>query len=679
MARAWAVLVTLAVLGGAFALLGTPEPHQTPVVYVDALGGCQGNTPCEATITAGIARVDPNGTVFVYGFNGSYVESVVIPKPLTLRGEGRDLVRIDGNFSASVIDVGALNVTVESFTLVQASVGVLVDKVARVTLGDLSITRVATGASIRGASDISLSGSLMVNVDGPAVEVLGSDTVTLDGLTSMGSSTGVFARGSLDLVLSDSSILDSGGTGVEVQSSQNVRIGGGGNNVSDGGGRGIWVNDSREVTVRDNEIRGNRLTGLNVSASVNVTVEDNVIEGNGIGAPSPFAAGPSPRPLQGGGGGLWFWLTDPVLVRGNAVRGNGIFGMEIGGSLSTDYTIVGNAFEGNDGPGVILTQGASRIDFASNVRGNRGHGVAMDNVTAVVVHDSAVEGNADFGVRGQSGVNVAVRDSRIAGNGVTVPFGTRGAGAAPTPLQGGGGGLWFWLTDPSEIRGNDIVDNLGPGVTLMETADFDVVDNVIEGNAGAGVLLIRVNSSVVAGNRIAAGGSPGADVQDSTFVLLERNAFEDLEVGVRIRGGCDIRLRGNTFADVDTPLQVEGIPCNVLVEDLASLRFMPRTLNLRSHGQWVTLRFEVSGLDSQTFDLGSVTFEVNGVVLAPPANSPSVVTVRKDGTIEAMVKLDRAEAIAAFGTAGDYLVTASGELANGIRWVASDTVTAILP
>jgi hypothetical protein len=299
----------------------------------------------------------------------------------------------------------------------------------------------------------------------------------------------------------------------------------------------------------------------------------------------------------------------------------------------------------------------------------------MDNATDVALHDAQVEGNLGFGVRGEHSVNVGVRNSRIANNSVPVPFAPPGG---PSPLGGPAGGLWFWETDPSEVRGNTITDNGGAGVTLVGTLDFDVVDNVIERNSGEGILLIGVNRTRVTGNRVADGGSPGTALIDAQNVLVEGNAYENLDLGILVRDGCHIRIGANAFTGVAQPLSIEGSPCDLSLAGLAKVRFTPRTLNLKSQGQYVTVRFEVEGLDPATFDLASVTFAVNGVVLTPPPGTPSTVTVHK-GVIRAMVKLDRSEAIAAFGTPGTYTVTVSGELMPGVSWSGSDTVDAILP
>lgn len=630
--RTIVVVLALAVVAGTAlaGLFANPSPLQTPIVYVDALGNCRGNSPCETQIGAAVKRVDANGTVFVYGYNGTYGEVVSISKPLTLRGEDRAGVVVDGNATAaSVIDVRSDDVLVETLSLVQGSVGLRATNVANVTVRDVYVTSVATG---------------------------------------------VLATNTIGFTLASSGIEQPDGNGVEVHGSEDVVVGGG-NAVLNASARGVWVNDSLEVEIRDNVIRGSGLTGLNVSFSVNVTVEGNTIEDNG--ADGFFAHAPGPRPLQAGGGGLWFWEVDPVYVAENSVKGNSFFGLEIAGKSSTDFTLRGNDIRDNDGPGVVLTAGASRIDLADVIAGNRGHGIVMDDVSQVTIHDTTVEDNLGMGVKGQRSVNVAVRDSRVARNGVVVPF-AADAGGSPSPHSGHSGGMWFWEVDPSEIRGNDIVGNFGPGVTLIDTVDFDVVDNVIEGNSNQGVLLIDANRSRISGNRIADDGGAGTELRNSTNVAVYENTYEDLALGILIDGGCSIRLRGNTFTNVTQTLEIRGSPCDVILEGVATLRFMPSTLNLKDRGKMVTLTFTVEGLTLDQYEASSLTFLVNGTALEPPPGSPSK-AVFAGGLLRAMVKLDRAEAIAAMGGEGTYVIQVLGEITPGVHWVAEDTVRTILP
>ena len=489
-------------------------------------------------------------------------------------------------------------------------------------------------------------------IDTVGVWATKSSGVRIRDLTIVDMETGIVATGMQDLMIASSDVLRSTTDGIQVADSQDVLITAR-NRVLNSSFLGLAVDSSNNVTITGNTFAGNGVAGFNISFSVNVTVRGNVITDNGFSQPIPIIPGPAPRPWCCSGGGGWFWQTDPTAVESNVVTGNGEVGILIGGDRSTDFTLFDNLIAGNSGHGLLLAAGASRIDVRSIISGNDGDGIAMDNVSAVVIHDSQLESNGRFGVAGQFAQDLHILDNVIAGNGQPSPISTRSSGPRPLCCTGGGG--WFWQTDPSEFRGNTVVGNDGAGVALIDSTDWDISDNTFTSTAGPGTDLVRAQN-----------------------VRVTNNAYADLAVGIRIEDGCHIFLEGNTFTNVDTPLQVQGTPCDVQLGGLATLRFMPRTLNLKSQGQFATVRFEVTGIDPSQFDVSTLVFDVNGVDLTVPAGSPSSVMVHGD-VIDAMVKLDRAEVIEALGAAGTYTITLKGEIMPGVFWVASDTITAILP
>src|SRR2546428_14170040 len=90
------LLATAIVFGAALALLAPgPIIRATPDAWVAKNGNCRGlngTAPCLTSINAGVAAVDPSGTVHVLGdtdtgngtFAGTYFENVQITKALTL-------------------------------------------------------------------------------------------------------------------------------------------------------------------------------------------------------------------------------------------------------------------------------------------------------------------------------------------------------------------------------------------------------------------------------------------------------------------------------------------------------------------------------------------------------------------------------------------------------------------
>ena len=611
---------------GALAFFGgNPSPTQYDI-YVDERMDCGGNTPCVPTITAALQNVSRNGRIFVY--NGTYEESISIDiGGVSITGESRDLVTVDAGWSGPswVIQVGADDVHLEELTLMSADYGVSAWLAERLSMRGLRTIDTYSGVYVVGGSGHSLSDSEVTDSQTyPGVWILSASSVTIDG----------------------NSVHDNAEEGILI----------GAEDLNDNGSFDMSER-STDVTITGNTIRDNTGTGLNVSYAVNVTVSGNTIDDNGPSV--SVLSGDGPVPLQSGGGGIRFWQTDPTAVEDNIVTNNDLYGIEITAG-SVDFLLRNN-----------------------QVLNNRENGISLVQSSNIVIDGGTIQGNGAWGVVGLMVQNAAVRNAVIADNGPSITV--TGEGPGPIPFQSGGG-IRFWQTDPSEIRGNTIRDNNGPEVELEETVDFNVVDNTIETD-GEGIVLLGANrqagASLIQGNHVRStdpGFGTGTRLTDSQYVTVSGNTYEDLDIGILIDGGCHIRIGSNSFLGInaDRRLVIQGTPCDVTFAGAATLRFMPSTLNLESKGEWVTLRFTVEGLDPSTFDVGTLTFTVNGVVLTPPAGSPSVVTAHGD-EIDVMVKLDRAECIAAFGTSGTYEVTVSGDIAPGVTWSASDTVDAILP
>ncbi len=604
------MLASVVIGASALALLGVgPRPLAYDTVYVDDGLDCQGNTPCVSNITGALALVNRSGTIVVYA--GTYNESLSVDVPVTISGEGRDVVTVDAGWSDShVVQVGNQDVTLEELTLVNADYGIEARSASGLTVRGVRITDTYGGIRGQTVDRFSLEDSEVTAVQAyDGIEIANSASILIDG-----------------------------------------------SNVSNNAERGILVFQCTDPVITNNVITGNGKTGLNVSESSNATVTGNTIENNANVIPITSTGGPGPAPTSDGdSGGLRFWLTDPTAVEYNTVRRNAGFGIEIAGGFG--FSLKGNVVEDTGGDGIKITNG----------------------VRDVMMDGDTIRGSAGWGILGENAMNVMIANALVEGNGpAPVPIGTRSADG-PRPLQDGGG-LRFWLTDPSEVRGSTIRGNRGPGIELESTADFDLVGNTVETSGGMGIVLELSNRSRLQGNSVRSldpGAGTGTVLISSENVDVFDNAYTDLDIGIHVQDGCHIRFGGNTFTNVNQPFLIEGNPCDVTFA-VGTLRVLPDPLNLRSQGQYVTLRIEVEGLDPSVFDLSALTFTVNGVDLVPPTGSPDEVSV-SHGVIRAMVKLDRAEVIAAFGASGTYTVTVTGEVMPGVTWSASDTVEAILP
>lgn len=593
-----AALVVLGLLCTTAAVVAREEPNPRPLfpmVWVDdGTRSCYGNFPCLQSISVAMANVDASGTIVVYGSPQAYNErDILVDKPVSILGENVANTTINAGFGTNVFEVTVGPVTIANFTLVNALQAIWTGANAT-AIRDVVITGSTIGVVFQNAPMGTLLRTEIQNAAAGSVLVDQSANVSIAGSRFLGGGRGLTVTNSPGFTMNGTVISGGIGPGVTLGATADARIGPG-NSISDGLNRGIWTNGSDRLSIVGNTIERNALTGVNISYSVGVTVRDNRISGNGGSGILP-RGGPGPRPWQGIGGGLWFWQTDPVLVDNNSVTGNARFGVEIGGPLSKDFVLVNNTIAGNAGPGLVLTQGASRIDVKGDFVGNQGDGIAMDNVTAVTVRDARLIGNTAMAVRGMYAVDVRVEDSRMEANGIPVPPG-------PDPRSSHSGGMWFWQTDPSEIHNNTIVDNYGAGVTLVDTADFDVTNNSFTGNQGSAVLLTSPLRSTVAGNRFL-GGFAALEV-DGGDAVASRNLFTNLTRAVFLRGGSALMGWNNTFEGVTNEYFLDGASRGIATNET----FASRAFGLADDLSNLTIRWflEVRVLDADGNPAGSAT------------------------------------------------------------------------
>jgi len=120
-------------------LLGNENPFTTKTIYVD---GDFTDDPANHrwnTIQEGLNDANAGDTVFVY--NGTYFENVTVSKSITLKGENRSNTIINcrdiiGHQTKPVIKVVSNNCTISGFTIMNGSLGILMEAANNNTITD---------------------------------------------------------------------------------------------------------------------------------------------------------------------------------------------------------------------------------------------------------------------------------------------------------------------------------------------------------------------------------------------------------------------------------------------------------------------------------------------------------------------------------------------------------------
>lgn len=248
----------------------------------------------------------------------------------------------------------------------------------------------------------------------------------------------------------------------------------------------------------------------------------------------------------GSSGRIRTWNHDGVLtIRGLALNGSSSHAIEIGGS---GYTVVERNFVGTDPSGTVA-------------RPNRGSGIRVDALSPpyALVQDNVLSGNGSAGIEVDGGAIVTVRRNLV---------GTDATGTVALPNRRAG---VDWGTASGALVDNVVAGNTGTGILLNDGPFFsrmpyvggnlvgtDATGRAPLGNGGDG---IRVSTHYVRiggpddPNVIAANGGDGIVIESAQNFVLENN-----RIGTDLRGTARLGNRGAGIVvrEGDDPWATEG-------------------------------------------------------------------------------------------------------------------------
>ncbi len=333
------------------------------------------------------------------------------------------------------------------------------------------------------------------------------------------------------------------------------------NVLSGNGGNGLRITDSNDTTVQANFIG----VGAN-----NATIVAN--RGDGV-----LVSGSSSDTQVGG-----------VIPLGNVISGNNRNGIEVSQKASsfTSFNTFGGTFAfGGAAPnrrdGILVTSsGGNNLIRTCIISGNRGNGIELGGkATGVQVTETAVGTNSDIQTAVANGGDGIKIDGHAHGNAIggfqpsiepqltvsanreygiqivgsahdnvvfhsVIGANAQGTGALGNTLGGidvGPGTSAITIGGATSALQNDILYNVGPGVTIRSSRGDAVLGNVIRANTGDGVALFKARKATIGGN------SSGAGSQ--TVAVPGNQIVTNQGYGLYALGACNGSVvQGNTIA-----------------------------------------------------------------------------------------------------------------------------------
>ncbi|HEB49292.1 MAG TPA: DUF1565 domain-containing protein [Desulfobulbus sp.] len=364
-----------------------------------------------------------------------------------------------------------------------------------------------TGIRINDQVDVSIIGNTIYNTDYGGITTRSGDTIYNSTVVIKGNTIEGHGRAGIYLA---------GRSGY----SNRVIIGGSG--VADGNiinnngtgsaeeGSGIWLKDIDRLSIENNTIRNNRRAGIFLidSSSVSPHVSGNMIHDNGtsginIGGDSTLTIGGGNEIYNNSIAGVAFYVNNnpivskfpasqPVLITGNTIYGNGRAGVAVLDRITGLLTITANHIYQNSRSGITFTRDCTAVITDNDIHDHAGAaGIFTGDWSGYTEPDPDAPPSVVGFDRGHVPVNLTIRRNKIHDNLVGMRL-DHASGVITNNLVYGNtrSGIRFSGDNASPYDPFAIKASWG----ITEISNNTVVDNG-SGDTGGGIVYDDINTT----------------------------------------------------------------------------------------------------------------------------------------------------------------------------------------
>ncbi len=456
---------------------------EAATIVVDKQGGGD-----YTRIQSAIDNASANDTILVKP--GTYNESIIIDRSISLVGSGSKNTVIDGGWNVDVVVVNSDNVVVSDIWVTNGDTGILINNVSNVTVRDVKTSSTEIGIFVyKGGHNTLFNNTCLswrysgIMLAGAGNNILHNNTLNHNGIY------GILLESSSYNMLADNTFIGSrlhlspwrchdyiDKNTIEASN----KVGGkpiiywkdvNGMTVPAGAGQVILLNCSN-VTVENQTM--NNLGGITSHHSKDITLRNNDISNGTVG----------------------IWLTNSynLIVRNNTCNNNDRNGILL--EWCTSSTVENNTCSGNGQSGIA--SGGEHYACFEDFWDSWGKGPSNINIRNNICDSNGYSGVSFsiFGVKyGPGGTITDMGDNEIFWNSCTGnDFGVS--------LRGYINGL---------VHNNTIVNSTRKGMTAETTYNSEIRDNLIRGSQSCGIYLYRINDTAIIRNELS--GSPGAGIE----------------------------------------------------------------------------------------------------------------------------------------------------------------------
>jgi parallel beta-helix repeat protein len=544
------------------------------------------------TIQDAINNAADGDTIYVH--NGTYLENVIVNKPVSLVGENETLTFVDGHGVGPAIEVTAENVSISGFTFGNGTYG---DGGTAVLLYKVRYVNLTFNVAVSSYAGVSLVNSSMNSVQGTSVSACNvslclnfSDSNILFKNTLMSSAlAGIYLWSSSNNTVEENGVTDGGAYGIYLNRSHHNKLLA---NMVKGCSNGVLLDYSDDNTLAGNNMTSNQYNFGVLGASLSDFIQDintsNKVDGKSVyylvNKNDVFLNTPLSQDigylavinssnirakglgLSSNGEGFLFAYSTNCLIQESNIASNkrGAFTYNSPDCRVVDCSFVANlngvSFSSSANSSVvnsfILDGGghALRIESSGNsvvegntIKRNSGGGVSLDSSPNCNISRNVVMTNG-FGILAQVSIDARVTDNLVTNN--------------------SGDGVYFSYCDLCLAQGNNVTGNGGYGLGFLNCKQSVAADNYVSNNTLSGIFfyaceLIRAGSNIVKfnvaginlqsctkstvyGNEVAGNKREGIVLLDSPNANVSSNmVFDDGEKGLAFQNSGNSTTSGN--------------------------------------------------------------------------------------------------------------------------------------